>query len=255
MYFSDGEIYDLGCLPGYPSAWANAINDNGTIAGIAYTNSTEGGPRRPVAWENGVVRDLGTLGGSQGVAWGINNAGQIVGSAATEGNAGEHAFLWEDGEMRDLGSPESGWTLALALNDVGQVVGRSYSTRHAFLWDEVNGMQDLGLLPGREWSEAADVNNSGTIVGSSWTVTGGRAVVWQDGYIFDLNLLIPADSGWSLYGANGINQDGLIVGSGGYNGQAHAFLLTPIPEPTTLALFGFGVVALLGRRRGRLAAN
>lgn len=45
----------------------------------------------------------------------------------------------------------------------------------------------------------------------------------------DLNTLIPADSGWVLSQAQGINKRGQIVGNGVINGQAHAFLLTPNP--------------------------
>ena len=69
----------------------------------------------------------------------------------------------------------------------------------------------------------------------------------------DLNNLIAPTSGWTLEEANGINDLGQIVG-GGYNssGQWHAFLLTPIPEPSTFVLLAAGAVGLLGfawRRR------
>jgi probable HAF family extracellular repeat protein len=40
----------------------------------------------------------------------------------------------------------------------------------------------------------------------------------------DLDSLIPANSGWVLYSANGINDHGQIVGQGAINGQEHAFL-------------------------------
>jgi len=43
----------------------------------------------------------------------------------------------------------------------------------------------------------------------------------------DLNNLIPAKSGWVLEQAYGINNSGLIVGTGTLNGAEHGFLLTP----------------------------
>ena len=51
--------------------------------------------------------DLGTLGGSSSAAWGINEAGQVVGAAATATGA-QHAFLYTNGMMIDLGTLEPG---------------------------------------------------------------------------------------------------------------------------------------------------
>jgi hypothetical protein len=42
--------------------------------------------------------------------------------------------------------------------------------------------------------------------------------------------MIPAGSGWELYSANAINANDELAGDGLYNGQIHAFLLTPIGE-------------------------
>jgi len=69
----------------------------------------------------------------------------------------------------------------------------------------------------------------------------------------DLNTLIPANSGWTLTEAHGINNLGQIAGSGAINREGHAFLLTPVPEPTGLCLgaaLGFGMLAARRRRAG-----
>jgi len=49
----------------------------------------------------------------------------------------------------------------------------------------------------------------------------------------NLNALIPANSGWELYAAYGISDNGLIVGQGLINGQQHAFLLVPFDGNNT----------------------
>jgi hypothetical protein len=56
---------------------------------------------------------------------------------------------------------------------------------------------------------------------------GWHAFVYRNGQMFDLNNLIPANSGWVLTTATGINDTGHIVGSGALNGELVGFLLTP----------------------------
>ena len=48
----------------------------------------------------------------------------------------------------------------------------------------------------------------------------------------DLNTLIPATSGWHLRTASGINDKGLIIGSGQFQGSQHGYLLTPVASGT-----------------------
>jgi len=45
--------------------------------------------------------------------------------------------------------------------------------------------------------------------------------------MLDLNSLLPADSGWHLIEARGINNRGMIVGTATINGEVRAFLLVP----------------------------
>ena len=60
------------------------------------------------------------------------------------------------------------------------------------------------------------------------------------GAVIDLNDMIPANSGWTLLTATGINDQAQIVGYGiNPSGALQAYELTPstVPEPTTLAIF------------------
>ena len=72
----------------------------------------------------------------------------------------------------------------------------------------------------------------------------------------DLNNDISSGSGWTLDEATGINDKGQIVGYGtNPSGQSEAFLLTPVPEPSTLALGGMGMAAFWGWRRRSFRAS
>jgi probable HAF family extracellular repeat protein len=75
----------------------------------------------------GEMIDLGTLGGTLSYAYGINNHGDVVGTAQTTGGT-FRAFLYHDGMMTNLNdyiSPSSGWILeeAWEISDSGYIVG------------------------------------------------------------------------------------------------------------------------------------
>lgn len=66
--------------------------------------------------------DLGTLGGSSTVGYGINNAGQVTGFSQTA--QGEtHAFLYSKGQMTDLGTLGGNLSVGRGINDAGQITG------------------------------------------------------------------------------------------------------------------------------------
>jgi probable HAF family extracellular repeat protein len=80
-------------------------------------------------WQNGTMTDLGTLGGDNSRAFGINSQGQVVGTAQIAQGDVYHAFLYSGGTMIDLNAQlpaNSGWTVisdANSINDNGQIAG------------------------------------------------------------------------------------------------------------------------------------
>ncbi len=120
VWDADGTMRRLPGLGGVSygtESQAAAINEGGQVVGTAVTKS---GANRAVIWENGTVRDLGTLGG-----------GGYVGISDTDssGGAGRRAFIWENGKMTDLNKVTvnlpTGTVLynAAAINDDGVIVG------------------------------------------------------------------------------------------------------------------------------------
>src|SRR5262249_4027027 len=109
-------------------------------------------------WERGrPMKDLGTLGGTNGEAFAINDAAVVVGRADVAGNSSHHAFLWKQGSrMKDLGTPQGDTcSTALSINLSNQVVrdsGLCGIGGHAFLWENGGPMvklQDL-VVPGSD---------------------------------------------------------------------------------------------------------
>jgi len=242
----DYEIIDS--LGGY-ACWAEDVNDHDQVVGRS-TDETH--DMRAFIWENGVTTDLGTLGGQYAWATAINNSGQVVGYSDADPDDHSSAiqtYIWEDGEMRSL-VPDGGYGAAWDINDAGQVVGASSVDGWpcAFRWSESEGMIALPGL-GEFEDEAYAINNSGDIVGfgyASYPEINPHALLWKDDELIDLKELMEP-TGWNLFEARDINDQGWIVGYGhNPEGKMRAFML--IPEPASIMLLAFGFLAMRRRR-------
>jgi len=182
------------------------INNKGQVIGTS--NLAGDQVFHPFLWENGTMKDLGTLGGDNGVAIWLTEAGEVVGDADLPDNPPgciglaciHHAFVWKDGMMTDLGT--------------------------------------LGTDP---CSRAVMMNSKGQIVGSTISICGQgetNAFLWENGGpMVALDTLIPADAGVHLFEGDNINERGEIIASGllktGCNDRnfcGHIFLLVPCDE-------------------------
>ena len=161
-------------------------------------------------------------------AFGISNAGAICGGYVDCGENGHHVIWWPNGDVTEMppssdgGIPDS----PFGINSSGQVAGRMYvpdldpNPDRAFLYT-ARITQNLGTLPGGNFSEASALNDSGVVCGYSTGIGQPlQAFVWQDGKMSALMLPIGKSSV-----ANDISDTNLICGwMGDATWLSHAFI-------------------------------
>jgi probable HAF family extracellular repeat protein len=158
------------------------------------------------------VTDVGTFGGTQSAAYGINQSGQVVGYAFNAAGK-RRAFLYTNGQMQDLGTLGGQTAEAYAVNDAGKVVGYSgingFEDARAFFYDGVT-MRNLGVYEPTgnvDLSYAFGINNSNQIVGLT-SVVGGRVP-----FLYQNNSMTIIGSPFAFDSAYDINNAGKIVGN------------------------------------------
>src|SRR6266568_4340332 len=271
-------LIDLGTLGGPNSAenvQSPILNKEGVVVGFSDTSIPCPIPAcfffHAFRWQQGILRDLGTLaGGDNSVAFGINALTQTIGQSENglinplAGVPENDAVLWgKDGQIVDLGTLGGNGSAAFAINSRGQIVGGALNDvpdpfsmpgmgkqARAFLWQK-GVMRDLGTLGGPD-AFAALINDRGQVVGLSYPDTNPTSTcfmgfpltthpfLWQNGTMLDLGTL-----GGTCAGPGKLNNRGQVAGSSNLAGDLtfHPFLWDgeTLKDLGTLGgSFGFG---------------
>ncbi|MBB6145142.1 putative HAF family extracellular repeat protein [Silvibacterium bohemicum] len=154
-----------------------------------------------------------TSGSGNSFAFGIGPEGEVVGIVESRADLRHtQAFFYRNGSLEVLPTLGGRFAAARSIGKDDLAVGNA-ETRdqhvHAAEWNR-GEVQDLGTLPGGDFSRAFEVNNSGDIAGEANTSPNGKthAVLWQDGRAHDLGLL----PGGSFSSAQAVNGKHEVVG-------------------------------------------
>jgi probable HAF family extracellular repeat protein len=174
-------------------------------------------------------------------AYGINDAGQVVGWGTSSGGVA-YATVWNGSTPTAVGGSVGYTTAAYAITGSGQVVGVSDlpSGQQATIW---NGNIPTYLsVPGLTESVATAINNVGQVVGYAGT-QGEHAIIWNGTTSTDLSAL-NGNQGMAF----GINNSGEVAGVSyptGVSGLSQATIWNGT-TPTVLGTLGGSESEALG---------
>ena len=194
-------LTDLGALLGNVTSASSWLTDNDLVVGLSENGKidpsvTDMPEMSAVLWRKGKIMDLGPFpgGGFQSFANSVNSHGQVVGAATNL-----------------IPDPNSLYPMDVS----SWFVPYPYQLR-AFIWDEKNGMQDLGTLGEGTNADAQIINEHGEVIGIATTSSavgncGGYNIA---SFIWDKKhgMRDVGGFGGSCTYAFAINDNGQVVG-------------------------------------------
>ncbi len=205
-------------------------------------------PVRAFVWTPTADGGTGTIlakwvGSHDDSTYSINDAGQAAVQLGAFESGGPAMYDPRFGLTRlpTLGVGEPGG-FCVAINKSGQIAGWAQASsanggmEHPVRWDQ-GKITDLGLLPTFVEGQAADINDSGVIVGGlaktsfPFGIRASAGFVYVAGVMYDLNTLIPPGTALTVVESIAINRAGQILVSlspFGDSNQRYA-VLTPTP--------------------------
>ena len=241
-------VWDNGVVSQLPLPLGQTLGDANSVnaSTVAVGSVGAGSDQRGVIYSGGnaTIITQTTPGGSFFLtAFGINDSGRIVGQGIDPLNAARNVgIVYDIGQSAafEVGAlPGFNGALAFGVSNNGYVVGSSMLNQGSglpFIWSKVNGMVAVPLASGTSQGNARAVNSNGWVVG---TDSSAFAIpfLYDGANTYRLADLIPPGSGWDLStntssSADGISENGIIVGTGVHNGEIHAYAMVPVGGPT-----------------------
>ena len=239
----NGAVSQLPLPAGETLGDAKSVNASGVAVG-----SVDGGSNQRGAIYTGaggaIITQTTPTGCFFVTAFGINDSGRIVGQGIDPNNAARNA-----GIVYDIGQNSAfevgalagfNGALAFGVSNTGYVVGSSMLNQGSglpFIWSDQGGMVAVPLATGTSEGSARAVNSAGWVVGNDSSAFS-IPFLYDGTNTYRLADLIPPNSGWDLSmntssSADGISDDGVIVGTGVHNGETHAYAMAPAPLSPT----------------------
>lgn len=217
----EGFIWEAGSitrvllpLPGYPEAYPYDINNDGVVVGVSKNGTALSG----TIWIPGEeVRSVPLR------AYAVNDNGNVFGPWQSYASVGIYNY---NTDTLDTVIEQLYGFSQRSANELDQFVGNSYPDGYLWTGDGVYYFEDEASI--------LDVNDYQQAVGfvkSPFTLTF-RAVVLEDGKLYDLNYYITNSYEHRLGEARAINNAGQIIAVGQVAGvDSNTFLLTPTTDP------------------------
>ncbi len=238
VVWQNGAVSQLPMPSGETLGDANDVNASGVVVGSTGSGSLQ----KAVYYSGGSATFISqtTSGGSFFITgFGINDSGRVIGQGIDPSNAARNV-----GMVYDIGSSSAievgalagaNGALAFGISNTGYVVGSSMMNQGSglpFRWSQAGGITAIPLPAGTTQGSARAVNSNGWAVG---TASSAFAIpfLYDGAATYRLADLIPAGTGWDLStntssSALGISDGGVIVGTGIFNGQTHAYAMVPV---------------------------
>ncbi|MFT7578686.1 MAG: putative repeat protein (TIGR01451 family) [Myxococcota bacterium] len=202
------------------------------------------------------LTDLGTLGGESSIAYDVNDASVVVGSAMTE--AGDnHAFRWQGDTMVDL-TPEADDAVAVQVNATNIVAGvrADGDVRRVFVAQADASATSLWAVTGPllDPAHVFGPNATGAVAGNGQDIAGAAAAFFSANGS-DVSEIAPPE------GASGVTvaalaDDGAVAGhfttSGG---DAHGFVWQAASGLTDIGTLGGATSTLLAVNANGIAVG
>jgi len=244
-----GGMVGLGDLPGgIFESGASGVNADGNVV-VGGGRSAAG--LEAFRWSQALgIEALGDLPGGEfkSAAHDISGDASVI-TGVSWVDPFNRGFRWTAAfGMQDLGSlpHQVSSTTAIAISaDGSTIVGLAVAParNEAFRWTIEGGYEILGDLPGgTTFAAATDTNEDGSIVvGHGRTEHGGAAFIWDaDSGMRNLEDVLEVEhrldlSGWELYDATSISDDGRVIAGFGRNpnGRTEAWVAI-LPRPVAI---------------------
>lgn len=239
-------VWQNGMVSQFPLPSGETLGDANDMnaSGVAVGSVNGGSLQRGVIYSGGsatVITQTTSNGSFFVTAFGVNDSGRVVGQGIDPTNAARNV-----GIVYDIGNASafevgalSGFNgaLAFAVSNTGYVVGSSMLNQGSglpFIWSQATGMVGIPLATGTSQGSARGVNSAGWVVGNDSSAFS-IPFLYDGSATYRLADLIPSGTGWDLSmntssSALGISDNNIIVGTGVYNGDVHAYAMIPVPR-------------------------